>query len=80
VWNSKLSANELGPGLSGEGLGALDGGTDGAIDDELGKHTERSGDTEQDGVEVLLLEAVVLEAHLSGRRRWGRGSWSCRAR
>ena len=63
MWNSKLSANELGPGLSREGLGALDGGADGAVDDELGKHTKGSGDTEQDGVEVLLLEAVVLEKH-----------------
>lgn len=61
VWNSKLSANELGPGLGGEGLGALDGGTDGAVNDELGKHTKGTGDTEEDGVEVLLFEAVVLE-------------------
>lgn len=61
VWNSKLSTDELGPGLGGEGLGALDGGTDGAVDDELRKHTKGAGHTEEDGVEVLLLEAVVLE-------------------
>lgn len=59
--DSKLSTNELGPGLGGEGLGALDGGTDGAVDDELRKHTKGTGHTEEDGVEVLLLEAVVLE-------------------
>jgi hypothetical protein len=63
VGDSKLSANELGPGLGGEGLGALDGGTDGAVDDELRKHTKGAGHTEEDGVEVLLLEAVVLEEH-----------------
>lgn len=63
VRNSKLGTDELGPGLGGEGLRALDGSTDGAVDDELGKHTESAGDTEEDSVEVLLLEAVVLEEH-----------------
>jgi len=61
VGDSELSTDKLGPGLGGEGLGALDGGTDGAVDDELRKHTKGTGDTEEDGVEVLLLEAVVLE-------------------
>lgn len=59
--DSELSANELSPSLSREGLRALDRGADGAVNDELGKHTKCSADTEEDGVEVLLGEAVVLE-------------------
>lgn len=55
------SANQLGVSLGAEGLGALDGHADGAVDDKLGKDTESAGDTEEDGVEVLLGEAVVLE-------------------
>lgn len=57
----KLGTDKLGPGLSAEGLGALDGGTDGTVNDELGKNTKGTRDTEEDGVEVLLGEAVVLE-------------------
>ena len=34
---------------------------DGAVDDELGKDTKGAGNAEQDGVVVLLGEAVVLE-------------------
>ena len=59
--NLKLSTNKLGPGVGGEGLGALDGGTDGAVDDELGKDTKSTRNTEENGVEVLLSETVVLE-------------------
>lgn len=55
------STDELGVHLGGEGLGALDGGTDGAVDNELGKDTESAGHTEEDGVIVLLGETVVLE-------------------
>ena len=54
-------ANQLGVSLSAERLGPLNGSTDGAVNDELGKDTEGAGDTEQDGVVVLLGEAVVLE-------------------
>lgn len=54
-------ANELGVSLGAERLGPLDGRTDGAVDDELGKHAERTRDTKEDGVVVLLSEAVVLE-------------------
>ena len=61
--DSELSTNKLGPGLGGEGLGALDGGTDGAVDDELRKHTKGTGDTEEDGVEAHLVEAVVRQEH-----------------
>ena len=57
----QLGADQLGVSLGGEGLGALDGGTDGAVDDELGKHTESTRDTEENSVVVLLGEAVVLE-------------------
>jgi hypothetical protein len=61
VINLKLSTNKLGPGVGREGLGALDGGTDGTVDDELGKDTKSTRNTEEDSVEVLLSETVVLE-------------------
>jgi hypothetical protein len=57
------SADQLGVGLSAEGLGPLNRGTDGTVNDELGKDTKRAGYTEQDSVVVLLSEAVVLEEH-----------------
>jgi hypothetical protein len=55
------SANKLGVVLAVEGLGPLDGCAKRAVDDELGKDTERAGDAEEDGVVVLFREAVVLE-------------------
>ena len=55
------STNKLGVSLSAERLGPLDRGTDGTVDDKLGKDTERAGHTEEDGVVALLGEAVVLE-------------------
>jgi hypothetical protein len=62
VWRClQSSANKLGVCLSAERLGPLDGGTDGTVDDELGKHTERTRDTKENSVVVLLSEAVVLE-------------------
>lgn len=54
-------ANQLGVGLSAERLGPLNGGANSAIDDELGEHTESTRDTKEDGVVVLLGEAVVLQ-------------------
>ena len=57
----QLSANQLGVSLSAERLGPFNRGTDGAVNDELRKDTERTGYTEEDGVVVLLGEAVVLE-------------------
>jgi hypothetical protein len=57
----QLSANQLGVSLGAERLGPLNGGTDSAVNDELGKDTERTGYTEEDGVVVLLSETVVLE-------------------
>jgi hypothetical protein len=57
----QLGADQLGVSLGREGLGALDGGTDGTVDDELGKDTKSTGHTEEHGVVVLLGEAVVLE-------------------
>ncbi|KAI6759071.1 hypothetical protein HG531_013832 [Fusarium graminearum] len=53
--------NKLSPLVSGEGLGSLDGGTESAVNDELGKDTNGTGDTEEDGVVVSLSETVVLE-------------------
>jgi len=55
------SANKLGISLSAERLGPLNGGTNGAVDDKLGKDTEGAGHAEEDGVVALLGEAVVLE-------------------
>lgn len=46
---------------SRERLGALEGHAEGAVPDELGGDTEGARDTEEDGVEVLLVEAVVGE-------------------
>lgn len=53
--------DELDPLLGGEGLGALNGRANSAVNDELGKDTNGAGDTEEDGVVVGLGEAVVLE-------------------
>ena len=53
--------DELSPLVSGEGLGSLDGGTESAVNDELGKDTNGAGDTEEDGVVASLSETVVLE-------------------
>jgi hypothetical protein len=36
--------------------------TKGSVPDELGDDTEGSGDTEEDGVKVLLVEAVAEES------------------
>lgn len=57
----ELEANELSVLLGGEGLGSLNGGTDGTVDDELGKDTKGSGDTKEDSVVGLLSQAVVLQ-------------------
>lgn len=46
---------------SRERLGALEGHAEGTVPDELGGDTEGTRDTEEDGVEVLLVEAVVGE-------------------
>jgi len=61
VINLELGSNKLGPGVGREGLGALNGGTDGTVNDELGKDTKSTRNTEQNSVEVLLSETVVLE-------------------
>lgn len=46
---------------SRERLGALEGHAEGTVPDELRGDTEGARDTEQDGVEVLLVETVVGE-------------------
>ena len=61
IMRSQLGADELGQSLGGVGLRPLDRGTDGTVDDELGQHTNGTRDTEEDGVEALLGQAVVLE-------------------
>jgi hypothetical protein len=40
-------------------LGSLEGHTESSVPDELGDDTECSRDTEEDGVEVLLVETVA---------------------
>ena len=57
----ELGTDELGVGLSAEGLGALNGHTKGTVDDQLGQDTNGTGHTEQDGVVVSLGQTVVLE-------------------
>ena len=54
-------AGDLLPLGGGEGLGALDRGTEGAVDDELGQDTNGAGHAKEDGVEAGLVQAVVLE-------------------
>lgn len=78
--NLKLSTNKLGPGVGGEGLGALDGGTDGAVDDELGKDTKSTRNTEENGVEVLLSETVVLEKDTGVLRNEALAGCTCDSR
>lgn len=53
--------DKLSPLVGGEGLGALDGGTDSSVNDQLGKDTNGTRNTEEDGVVVGLGQAVVLE-------------------
>lgn len=56
-----MSTDKLGESLSAERLGALDGGTETTVNDQLRKDTQSTGDTEEDGVVVGLSQAVVLE-------------------
>lgn len=53
--------DNLDPLLGREGLGALDGGAESTVDDELGQDTDGTGHTEEDGVVVGLRQAVVLQ-------------------
>lgn len=53
--------NNLNPLLGGERLGALDGGTDGAVDNQLGKDTNGAGHAEQNSVVAGLGQTVVLQ-------------------
>jgi hypothetical protein len=57
----QLAANELSVLLSREGLGSLNGSTNSTVNDELGKDTESTGNTEQNSVVGLLSKTVVLE-------------------
>ena len=47
--------------LGGDGLGPLDGETEGAVEHQAGQNAEGARHTEEHGVVVLLLQAVVLE-------------------
>jgi hypothetical protein len=61
VMRLKLSTDQLGVGVSAEGLGALNGHAKSTVDDQLGQDTKGTGHTEQDGVVVSLGQTVVLE-------------------
>lgn len=61
--NLDLSADQLGVSLGAEALGALDGGTQTTVDDQLGQDTQGTRHTEQDGVVVGLGQTVVLQEH-----------------
>lgn len=54
-----LALEHLLDGLSGVRLGPLKGHTESSVPDELRNNTKGTGDTEEDGVEVLLVETVV---------------------
>ena len=45
--------------LGGERLGALEGGTEGTVPDQLGGDSHGAGNSEENGVEGLLGETVV---------------------
>lgn len=57
----QLGSNNLGPLLGGEGLGALNRGSNSTVDDQLWEDTNRSGHTEENSVVVGFSQAVVLE-------------------
>lgn len=47
--------------VGGEGLGPLDGEAEGTGPDKLGQHSQGAGHSEQHGVVVHLLHAVILK-------------------
>lgn len=57
----RLLLNHLDQQIGGERLGALDGQAQGTIPDKRGQDTEGTGHTEEYGVVVHLLHAVVLQ-------------------
>lgn len=59
--NLQLGTDKFGESLSAEGLGALNGGTKGTVNDQLREDTKSTRDTEQDGVIVGLSQAIVLK-------------------
>ena len=56
-----LLLNHLHEHVCGQGFGTFDGQAQSTIPDEGGQHTESAGYTEQDGVVVHFLHAVVLQ-------------------
>ncbi|CAN8021823.1 unnamed protein product, partial [Ixodes persulcatus] len=63
---SSFVADELHESLGGHGLGSLDGESQGAVPDERGKDAERPRHSEQHGVVLHLLHAVVLREKKGG--------------
>lgn len=63
----QVSSDELSVLLSAERLGALDGSTESAVNDQLRQNTESAGDTEEDGVVAGFGQAVVLQENAAVR-------------
>lgn len=57
----QLCANQLRILFSAEGLRPLDWRTDSTVNDELGKDTQSTGDTEENGVIAGFSQAIILE-------------------
>jgi hypothetical protein len=57
----QAGANQFGISLGAETLGAFNGSAQSAVDDELRKHSERSRDTEENGIVARLRQTVVLQ-------------------
>lgn len=70
-----LALEHLLDGSGGVRLGSLEGHTESSVPDELRSNTESSGNTEQDGVEVLLVETVVGKEDTRVGIHVGPGVW-----
>ena len=60
-FHSQLSSNELGVALSAETLRAFNRGTNTTVDDQLGKNTNSTSNTEQNSVVAGFGQTVVLK-------------------
>ena len=59
--HSKLGADHLGPHFSAERLGALNGHAQRAVDDDLGKDSDGTRNSKEDGVVAGFGQSVVLQ-------------------
>lgn len=72
----ELASKHLLDSLGRVRLGALEGHAEGTVPDKLGSNTKGTRDTKEDGVEVLLVEAVVGEEDTRVGVDVGPGVWS----